>query len=195
MGRSASIERATKETDVKVKLDLDEPSEVSIDTGVGFFDHMLSLMAGHGAMSLIVKAEGDLEVDSHHTVEDVGICFGQAMKKALGDLRGIRRYGQAALPMDEALAEVALDISNRPYLAFNVAFAPDAFPEFDVQVFKEFLRAFTLHAGITLHINLLYGENTHHILEAVFKGLGRALREAVSLDSRIKDVPSTKGVL
>ncbi len=195
MSRRAVVERKTRETDISVVLDLDGPGKVDISTGFGFFDHMLTLMAAHGLLALELKARGDLEVDTHHTTEDVGICFGKAVKQALGDMKSIRRYGSATIPMDETLASVALDISNRPYLTYNVAFMPGSTPGFEVQVLKEFFRAVVLHAGITLHVNVHYGENTHHILEAVFKGFGRALGEAVSLDGRIKDVPSTKGVL
>lgn len=180
---------------MKVTLDLDGGGVSDIMTGVGFMDHMLTLMAGHGFMDLTIRAKGDLEVDYHHTLEDVGICLGQVFKKALGDYKGIKRYGQVLLPMDEALAAVAVDISNRPYLVYNVSLAQDTVPEFDFQVIKEFLRAFTQYAGITLHINLSYGENSHHILEAVFKALGRALCEAVTLDARVKGVPSTKGII
>jgi len=194
MGRRASVQRTTKETDIKVEIDLDSPSKIEIQTGIGFFDHMLTLMSAHGQMGLEILAKGDLEVDSHHTVEDVGICVGQALKKALGDMKGINRYGQASIPMDEALASVTLDISNRPYLAYNVPVSAIS-SEFDAQVFKEFFRAFAQHAGITLHINVVYGENTHHILEAVFKGVGRALSQAAAINNRIEGVPSTKGVL
>lgn len=194
MSRQAKIQRTTKETAIAVEIDLDSPANVAIQTGMGFFDHMLTLMTAHGQMGLILEAKGDLEVDSHHTVEDVGICIGQALKKALGDMKSINRYGQATIPMDEALASVTLDISNRPYLAYNVIIAATA-PEFDAHVFKEFFRALVLHAGITLHVNVFYGENTHHILEAVFKGVGRALAQAVAINSRIEGVPSTKGVL
>jgi imidazoleglycerol-phosphate dehydratase len=194
MGRSGSIERKTSETYVKASLDLEGDIETLIRTGIPFMDHMLNLMANHGLMGLVIQAEGDLEVDHHHTLEDVGICLGQIFKQALGDCKGIRRFGQALIPMDEALALVAVDISNRPYLAYNVSFVQEALPDFDVQGVKEFLRAFSQHAGFTLHVNLLYGENTHHILEAVFKGLGRALCDAATLDSRIKGLPTTKGI-
>jgi imidazoleglycerol-phosphate dehydratase len=194
MGRRANVQRTTKETDIKVEIDLDSPSKVEVHTGFGFFDHMLTLMSAHGQMSLEIEAKGDLEVDSHHTVEDVGICVGQALKTALGDMKGINRYGQASIPMDEALASITLDISNRPYLAYNVSIGTVS-TEFEAQVFKEFFRAFAQHAGITLHINVVYGENTHHILEAVFKGVGRALSQAAAINNRIEGVPSTKGVL
>jgi imidazoleglycerol-phosphate dehydratase len=194
MGRSSSIERKTSETYVKAALDLDGEIETLIQTGIPFMDHMLNLMANHGLMGLVIQAEGDLEVDHHHTLEDVGICLGQIFKQALGDYKGIRRFGQALVPMDEALSLVAVDISNRPYLTYNVSFVQEVLPDFDVQGIKEFLRAFSQHAGFTLHINLLYGENTHHILEAVFKGLGKALCDAATLDPRVKGIPTTKGV-
>jgi imidazoleglycerol-phosphate dehydratase len=179
---------------VKATLDLDGEIETVIRTGIPFMDHMLNLMASHGLMGLVIQAEGDLEVDYHHTLEDVGICLGQVFKGALGDYKGIRRFGQALVPMDEALALVAVDVSNRPYLTYNVPFIQEVLPDFDLQVVKEFLRAFSQYAGFTLHINLLYGENTHHILEAVFKALGKALCDAITLDSRIKGLPTTKGV-
>lgn len=194
MGRSSSLERKTSETYVKAALDLDGEIETLIRIGIPFMDHMLNLMANHGLMGLVIQAEGDLEVDHHHTLEDVGICLGQIFKQALGDYKGIRRFGQALVPMDEALALVAVDISNRPYLTYNVSFVQELLPGFDVQGIKEFLRAFSQNAGFTLHINLLYGENTHHILEAVFKGLGKALCDAVTRDPRVKGIPTTKGV-
>lgn len=195
MGRHSSIERKTKETYVRAALDLDGDIATLVRTGIPFMDHMLNLMAVHGLMGVTIHAEGDLEVDYHHTLEDVGICLGQVFKGALGDCKGIRRFGQALVPMDEALALVAVDVSNRPCLTYNVSFVQEVSPDFDVQGVKEFLRAFCQYAGFTLHINLLYGENTHHILEAVFKALGRALCDAVTLDPRVKGLPTTKGIL
>lgn len=195
MQRLGEISRKTKETDIEVVLNLDGTGAVDIQTGLPFMDHMLNLMAAHGAMDLSIHAKGDIEIDYHHTLEDTGICLGQALKRALGDCAGVNRYGFFVLPMDEALVSVALDVSNRPFLAFNVPLAQDAYMEFDVQIIKEFTRAFVIHGGLTLHVNLLYGDNTHHIYEACFKGLGRALRQAVAPDDRRPGIPSTKGVL
>jgi imidazoleglycerol-phosphate dehydratase len=195
MGRSALIERNTKETKIKVDLALDGQGRLDIDTGLGFFDHMLTHVGFHGFFDLTIKARGDLEVDQHHTVEDVGICLGQAFAQALGDKKGIFRYGHAFVPMDEALARVVLDFSNRPIVVVTGQDFPGEPGGFGLQLAKEFWRAFSLHAGVTLHVDLCYGENDHHILEAAFKALGRALDQAVSLDPRNKGVASTKGVL
>jgi len=195
MQRKAEISRKTKETDIETALNLDGTGVVNVRTGLPFMDHMLTLMAAHGGMDLTIRARGDIEIDYHHTLEDTGICLGRALKQALGDCAGIQRYGYLALPMDEALVSVALDISNRPFLAFNLPPAQNGSLNFDVQVIKEFMRAFVLQGGLTLHVNLLYGENTHHIYEACFKGLGRALRQAVALDERCRGIPSTKGTL
>ncbi|MBN1639879.1 MAG: imidazoleglycerol-phosphate dehydratase HisB [Anaerolineae bacterium] len=194
--RSARIERQTAETQVAVEIDLDGTGRWEIVTGVGFFDHMLSHVAAHGLVDLSVHATGDLGVDAHHTVEDTGIALGQALRQALGDRRGIARYGQSLLPMDDALALVALDFSNRGLFVGDLAFSAHQVGGFDVELVSEFLRALAHHGGLTLHARLLCGENTHHQIEAVFKALGRALRQAVTLDPRrAGDVPSTKGVL
>jgi len=193
--RKAEVQRKTKETAVVLKLDLDGKGEHSILTGIPFFDHMLSLLAYHSRLDLSLKAKGDIAVDAHHTVEDVGICLGDGIRKALGDAKGIRRYGMAMIPMDETLVSVALDFSMRPWLVFQVNLRKSKIGTFDTELVEEFFKALCSHARMTLHINLLYGKNSHHMVEAVFKGFGRALREAVSLDPRSSRVPSTKGVL
>jgi imidazoleglycerol-phosphate dehydratase len=194
--RTARIERKTGETQIELELDLDGTGQWRIDTGIGFFDHMLSHVAAHGLIDLRVRAQGDLHVDAHHTVEDVGIALGLALRQALGDRAGIARYGQCLLPMDEALALVALDFSNRGLFVGELPFATQRVGDFDAELAPEFLRALAHHAGLTLHVRLMCGENTHHQIEAVFKGLGRALRSAVALDVRRAGmVPSTKGVL
>ena len=194
--RKALIERKTGETRIELELDLDGTGQWEIDTGVGFFDHMLSHVAAHGLIDLRLRAAGDLHVDAHHTVEDVGIVLGMALRQALGDRRGIARYGQSLLPMDETLALVALDFSNRGLFAGDLPFGAAQVGGFDTELVAEFLRALALHAGMTLHARLICGRNTHHQIEAVFKGLGRALRQAVSPDERrATAIPSTKGVL
>ena len=194
--RRAKIERKTRETQILAEVNLDGTGRYSIRTPIPFFDHMLSLMCKHGLFDMKLKAKGDVEVDDHHTVEDTGIVLGRALKQALGDMKGITRYGQGLVPMDEALARVNLDISGRQYLVYNVTFPKKSrLREFDPDLIEDFLQAFAGGAGITLHVNLLYGRNTHHIIEAVFKALGRALKEAVSLDPRVKGIPSTKGSL
>jgi imidazoleglycerol-phosphate dehydratase len=194
--RTARIERKTGETEIEVELDLDGSGQWQIDTGIGFFDHMLSHVAAHGLIDLRVRATGDLRVDAHHTVEDVGIALGLALRQVLGDRAGIARYGQCLLPMDEALALVALDFSNRGLYAGELPFATQRVGDFDTELAPEFLRALAHNAGLTLHVRLLCGENTHHQIEAVFKALGRALRAAVAVDDRRAGVvPSTKGVL
>lgn len=190
--RCSRRSRVTRETDIELTLNLDGAGKAEIHTGIGFFDHMLSAFALHGGFDLTVEAKGDLEVDCHHTVEDTGIVLGQAFAEALGDKSGIARYGTAFLPMDEALAFVTLDISNRPYLVFEAAFLSDAVGGFDLQMVEEFFRAFAFQAGITLHAKTLYGRNDHHKAEALFKGLARALRQAVV---PADGVQSTKGVL
>lgn len=195
MGRKAEIERKTKETEIRLSLELDGKRKVKIDTGVGFFDHMLTHVAFHGNFDLAVEAKGDLHVDAHHTVEDVGIVLGQAMAKALGDRVGIVRYGSAYVPMDESLARVVVDISNRPILIVTGPRRPGLVGDFDGQLAEEFWRALALNAGLTLHMGLLYGDNDHHLLEAAFKALGRALDQATGLDTRSAGVASTKGVL
>ncbi len=196
MKRTAKAERKTKETDIKVELSLDGQGEVEVDTGIPFFDHMLSMIGKHGLIDLKVKAKGDLEVDGHHTVEDVGICLGQALKDALGDKRGIRRYGSSMMPMDESLALIAIDISGRPYLVYDVDLPVEIIGTYDTSLTVEFLQAFTTSAGITLHAKILSGRNAHHIVEAIFKGLAIALQAAVEINPRITEViPSTKGVI
>jgi imidazoleglycerol-phosphate dehydratase len=193
--RKAEVNRKTKETNISLKLDLEGSGRHSIHTGIPFFDHMLSLLAYHGGMDLFLKARGDIGVDAHHTVEDVGICLGDGIRKALGEARGIHRYGMALIPMDEALASVALDLSMRPWLVFHVKLKRSRIGTFDLELVEEFFKALCSHGKMTLHINLLYGRNSHHMVEAVFKGFGRALRQAISLDERSSRVPSTKGML
>jgi imidazoleglycerol-phosphate dehydratase len=194
--RRATIARTTAETDIRASLALDGTGQVQVATGIGFLDHMLTALGRHALLDLVVEAKGDLHIDYHHTTEDVGIVLGQAIRKALGDKRGIRRYGHSLLPMDEALAEAAIDISGRPFLAWSVPFARDKVGEMDTELFEEFFRAFAFNAGITLHVTLKAGTNAHHVAEACFKALARALRMAVETDPRSPDaVPSTKGVL
>jgi imidazoleglycerol-phosphate dehydratase len=194
--RKAAVKRTTKETDVEIAVDLDGGGTSTIATGIGFLDHMLELLARHARVDMTVKAAGDLHIDHHHTTEDVGIALGQAVKQALGDMKGITRYADVHLPMDEALTRVAIDISGRPYLVFKVAFVRDKVGTFDTELVNEWFRAFAMNAGITLHVETLYGSNDHHIAESCFKGLARALRAAVTIDPRAKDeVPSTKGKL
>ncbi len=195
MSRQATIERTTTETDVMVKLDIDGGGASKIETGVGFFDHMLTLFAKHGLFDLEIAAKGDLQVDGHHTVEDIGICLGQAFDQALGDKSGITRYGFWVLPMDEALATVSIDISGRPFLAYNLDLSSSHIGGFDADLASEFFQAFVNKAGVTLHVRLQAGTNPHHIIEAVFKGFGRAMDQATSLNPRVAGVPSTKGVL
>ena len=195
MTRTCRLERKTTETQVQVELNLDGEGQADINTGIAFLDHMLTLFCVHGRFDLDVQAKGDLEVDYHHTVEDLGICLGQAFKEALGDMGGICRYGFSVVPMDEALAQVAVDISNRPHLHFDAPIKDQKVGTFDTALAKEFLRALALHAGLTLHISVVHGDNTHHIIEAVFKALGRALGQAVSPEPRIKGALSSKGSL
>ncbi|ADK84794.1 Imidazoleglycerol-phosphate dehydratase [Desulfarculus baarsii DSM 2075] len=195
MGRTATIKRETRETAISLRLDLDGRGEARIDTGVGFFDHMLTHIAFHGRFDLEVTAKGDLHVDAHHTVEDVGICLGQALRQALGDKLGVARYGGAFVPMDEALAQVVVDLSNRPFMRLEAARLPGAVGAFDGQLAEEFLRALANAAGLTLHVILHYGSNDHHMLEAAFKALGRALDQATAMDPRQGGVASTKGML
>ena len=191
--RKGIVIRNTLETKIKVEINLDGSGEVKIDTGVGFLDHMLTLMAFHGKFDLTILAKGDLCVDDHHTIEDIGICLGEAFKEAIGDRRGIRRYSTVYILMDESLAYTSIDISNRPYLVFNVNFSDEKIGNMSTQMFKEFFRAFVNESRITLHINLLYGENDHHKIEAVFKSFARALKEGSEIIS--KEVSSSKGVL
>ena len=194
--RRAAVERATKETEIRAAVDLDGHGLGDLNTGIGFLDHMLDQLARHGLFDLTVHAKGDLHVDDHHTTEDSGIVLGQAFAKALGDRRGITRYGDALVPMDEALCRVAVDISGRPYLVWRVAFTRDKIGTMDTELFREWFHAFAGNAGLTLHVESLYGVNNHHIIEGAFKGLARALRSAVALDPRVADrVPSTKGAL
>ncbi len=193
--RTATVERKTRETDVALTLNVDGEGVGRIGTGVGFFDHMLDLLARHGLFDLTVEARGDTQVDQHHTVEDVGICLGKAFKEALGDRKGIRRFGDAAVPMEDALAQVALDLGGRGTLAFRVKFPSEKTGEFDLQLIEEFLGAFASNAGMNLHVIVPYGKNSHHIAEAIFKGLAKALDWATQPDPRVKGVPSTKGVL
>jgi imidazoleglycerol-phosphate dehydratase len=194
--RKARIERTTKETAIKAEVNLDGEGKYSISTGVGFFDHMLEQLAKHSLIDVALEAKGDLHIDQHHTVEDCGIALGQAFAKAIGDKRGIARYAHAYLPMDETLTRVALDISGRPYLIWRVAFPAQKIGTMDTELFREFFQAFAQNAGVTLHMETLYGENSHHIAETCFKGLARALRNAVAIDGKVKgEVPSTKGQL
>ncbi len=195
MSRNATIERNTSETRIRVVIDLDGRGDASVATGVGFFDHMLTLLAKHSAVDMTVDAKGDLDIDSHHTVEDVGIVFGTAVRDALGDKAGIRRYGSFTLPMDETLATATVDLGGRVYFVSNVEFTAAKVGEFDTELVNEFWQAFAANCGCNLHLNLHYGRNTHHIAEAVFKAAARALREAMELDPRIQGVPSTKGRL
>jgi imidazoleglycerol-phosphate dehydratase len=194
--RKASVRRTTKETAVEVTVDLDGAGGASVATGIGFLDHMLDLLARHSRIDIEVKAQGDLHIDHHHTTEDVGIALGQAVKQALGDMKGITRYADVHVPMDEALTRVAMDISGRPFLMFKAEFVRDKVGTFDTELVQEWFQAFAMNTGITLHVETLYGTNDHHIAESCFKGLARALRAAVAIDPRAGDeVPSTKGTL
>ncbi|MBW1900250.1 MAG: imidazoleglycerol-phosphate dehydratase HisB [Deltaproteobacteria bacterium] len=196
MARQAKIDRATKETSIRIKLDIDGTGKIKVDTGIPFMDHMLTLMAAHGFLDLEITAKGDTEVDDHHTVEDLGICLGKAIKEALGEKKGIRRYGEATIPMDEALARVVMDISNRPGLAYRVSLKKTTTGTFDVGLVTEFFRALVTNAGITMHVDLLAGDEPHHVAEGIFKAFARALDQACSLDNRLGEgVPSTKGLL
>ncbi len=194
--RKGAITRKTTETAIAVSLDLDGSGKSEVATGVGFFDHMLGQIARHSLMDVSVAAKGDLHIDDHHTVEDVGIALGQALSQALGDKRGITRYAHCLLPMDETLTRVALDISGRPFLVFKAAFPTEKIGAFDTQLVREFFQAFAIHAGLTLHIETLYGANSHHIAESCFKGVARALGAAIAIDARqAQHIPSTKGAL
>ncbi len=193
--RVAALERKTRETDVRVELDLDGSGEYEISTGIPFFDHMLESFAKHGLFDLRITAKGDLAVDTHHTVEDVGIVFGQALREALGSAEGIRRYGNCVLPMAEAKVEVSVDVSNRPYLVYRVELTNDRIGSFDATLTEDFLYAFSQNAGLDLHVELRYGRSPHHVVEAAFKGAARALREAVERDPRAKGLPTVKGAL
>ena len=194
--RTGAVKRKTKETDIEVAVDLDGTGVSAVATGIGFLDHMLDLLARHSRIDIRVKAAGDLHIDQHHTTEDTGIALGQAVRQALGDMKGITRFSDVHVPMDEALTRVAIDISGRPFLVFRVAFGRDKVGAFDTELVREWFHAFAMNAGITLHVETLYGANDHHIAESCFKGLARALRAAVAIDVRAAgEVPSTKGVL
>jgi imidazoleglycerol-phosphate dehydratase len=193
--RAASLERKTRETDVRVEIDLDGKGEYEISTGIAFFDHMLESFAKHGLFDLRLAAKGDLGVDAHHTVEDVGIALGQALREALGPAEGIRRYGSQVVPMAEAKVEVSVDVSNRPYLVYEVELANDRIGSFDAGLVEDFLYAFVQHGGLDLHVELRYGKSPHHAMEAVFKGTARALRTALEQDPRTEGLPTVKGTL
>ena len=194
--RKASINRKTKETSISVEVNLDGTGKSNIKTSIGFLDHMLEQIAKHSLIDISLEAKGDLHIDLHHTTEDSGIALGEALKEALGDKKGIKRYASATIPMDETLSRVSLDLSNRPYLVWNVKLAVEKLGEMDTELFKEWYHAFAQSAGITLHVENIYGENSHHIIESCYKGLARALRDAVQIDSRIQDIiPSTKGTI
>ncbi len=195
MMRVVELKRKTNETDVSLKFNLDGTGKSRIDTGVGFLDHMLTLFSAHGRFDLDLTCKGDLNVDAHHTVEDTGIVLGKAISDALGKRESIVRYGSSIIPMDESLALVALDLSKRPYLVFDVPFSASKVGDLDTELFEEFFRALSVNSGMTLHIKLLYGKNNHHIIESVFKAFGRSLREAVTIDPALKGVMSTKGLL
>jgi len=195
MSRRAKIIRKTTETDIQLEIDLDKTTGSKIDTTIPFFDHMLELFARHGFFKLIIKGKGDTQIDDHHLIEDLGICLGKAVSQALGKKTGINRYGSASVPMDECLCKVDLDISGRPYLIYNVKYGRRKIGGFDPALVKEFFKAFTDNSGITLHINFVYGDNGHHIIEAIFKAFARAMRQAVALNENIKGVLSTKGSL
>lgn len=193
--RTSKVSRTTTETDINIKLTLDGKGSYILDTGVPFLDHMLALWSKHGMFDLDIEAQGDTGIDDHHTVEDIGICLGQAINHALGNREGITRYGTAFAPMDEALAMVVVDISGRSYLSFDAQMPASKVGDFDTELVEEFLRALANHADMTMHVRLLQGKNTHHIIEAIFKGLGRAIKDAVAIDARIEGIPSTKGQL
>jgi imidazoleglycerol-phosphate dehydratase len=194
--RKAFVSRKTKETEIEVRVDLDGKGASKISTGIGFFDHMLDQLARHSLMDIEISAKGDLHIDFHHTVEDTGIALGQAVRQALGDMRGIMRFADVLLPMDETLTRVAVDVSGRPYLIFRTQFLRPKIGDFDTELVREFFQAFATHVGMNLHVETLYGENSHHIAESSFKALARALRGAISVDERQKnEIPSTKGSL
>ncbi|HEO8421411.1 imidazoleglycerol-phosphate dehydratase HisB [Niallia sp. FSL W8-0635] len=195
MGRTAAINRKTGETNIQLSFNVDGEGVSEIDTGVPFMNHMLDLFTKHGQFNLTVQANGDIEVDDHHTTEDIGICLGMALKDALGDKKGIKRYGNSFVPMDDTLAQVVIDLSNRPHLEFRAEFPSDKVGTFDTELVHEFLWKFALEARMNLHVILHYGQNTHHMIEAIFKAMARALDEATTIDPRIKGIPSTKGML
>ena len=194
--RKGSIKRETKETSINVEVNLDGTGQSKINTGIGFLDHMMEQIAKHSLIDIDLEAKGDLHIDLHHTTEDSGIAFGEALKKALGDKKGIKRYASVTIPMDETLSRVSLDLSNRPYLVWKVKLAVEKLGEMDTELFKEWYHAFSQSAGITLHVENIYGDNSHHIIESCYKGLARALREAVTVDPRAENIiPSTKGTI
>ena len=194
--RKGEIKRKTKETDIAVQVAIDGTGQSSIETGIGFLDHMLDLLARHSRMDITVRAKGDLHIDDHHTAEDVGIALGQAVKQALGDMKGINRYADLHMPMDETLTRVAIDVSGRPFLVFKVKFNRDKIGTFDTELVNEWFQAFAMNCGVTLHVETLYGSNDHHISESCFKGLARALRTALAIDPKAaNEIPSTKGSL
>ena len=194
--RKGSIKRETKETSIDVEVNLDGTGQSKINTGIGFLDHMMEQIAKHSLIDINLEAKGDLHIDLHHTTEDSGIAFGEALKKALGDKKGVKRYASATIPMDETLSRVSLDLSNRPYLVWKVKLAVEKLGEMDTELFKEWYHAFSQSAGITLHVENIYGDNSHHIIESCYKGLARALREAVTVDPRAENIiPSTKGTI
>ncbi len=194
--RESNLSRKTKETDISIQVKLDENLESKINTGIGFFNHMLELFAFHSGIYLSIDCKGDIQVDGHHSVEDIGILLGKAIKEALGDKKGINRYGDVFLPMDETLAHCSLDISGRPYLVFNVEFTSERVGDFETELTEEFFRAIAVNSGMTLHFNLEYGKNTHHIIEALFKSFGRALKQAITINEKNKDkILSSKGVI
>lgn len=195
MPRGAELKRRTAETDISLKLEIDGSGNSKTDTGIGFLDHMLTLFSKHGLIDLEIKASGDLQVDAHHTVEDIGIVLGQAVREALGDKRSIKRYGTSYVPMDEALAMVSLDLGGRSFLVFNVQYTNERVGDMETELVEEFFRAVSVNAGMSVHINVMYGSNNHHIIEAVFKAFGRALDEATRKDDRIEGVMSTKGII
>lgn len=194
--RKSSLKRKTKETEISLEINLDGSGKYQIDTSIPFFDHMLTLMSKHGLIDIKIKAKGDIDVDYHHTVEDIGIVLGKSLKEALGSGAGIKRYGSSSVPMDEAIANVSLDISGRPYLVYKVAMPKRSkIKNFDADLVEDFFQALVSNSGITLHIDVPYGRNVHHIIEAIFKAVGRALRDAIEIDPRVKGIPSTKGRL
>lgn len=193
--RVARLNRSTNETQISVSINLDGTGKSQVASGVGFFDHMLDQIARHGLFDIEIEAKGDLHIDSHHTVEDVGIALGKAFVEALGEPRGITRYGHAVVPMDESLADATVDVSGRPFLVFNASIPGDRVGQFDTELTEEFFRAFAMNARVTLHLNLRYGSNAHHAIEGLFKATARALRQAVTIDPRVQGVPSTKGML
>jgi imidazoleglycerol-phosphate dehydratase len=195
MSRKAEIKRKTSETDIELTFEADGSGKSEINTGIGFFDHMLTLFAKHGLMDLSIRAKGDLNVDSHHTVEDIGIVLGQAIKKSLGDKKSIMRYGTSHVPMDEVLALVAVDLGGRPFFVYDASYTNEKVGEMETGLFEEFFRAVAVNAGMNLHVKVFYGSNDHHIAEAIFKAFGRALDVAIGIDSRIEGVMSTKGII